>query len=173
MLARRPIEIAPTASNEASAALNDNGGYPSLLSDEEFEDLQRRRNQGERPEHDRLDNAGIRSAPVSTDGRPESTIEQRFAHVADQLVAMWPSEACALYLKRLIITDRRSRQGFPQDVIEDLMMLDQINEMQCRENGLDCQKTEDHPSTLRHIDESKAGFNWESVNISRYKKACT
>lgn len=107
-----------------------------MLSDEEFAALLKQREQFERPEHDRWDNAGIRPPQKPTDGLPESTLEQQFAHIAQKLTAVWPSETCALLIRNLIVNDRDSRQGFPQDVVEDLLMLSEINEMRLRKIGL-------------------------------------
>ena len=79
----------------------------------------------------KLDAADVTAAPppvVPSDGRPESMIEQRFPHVAKMLVAMWPSPAFALYVQRMVVTDRETRAGFPRDVIEDLLLLDTLND---------------------------------------------
>lgn len=110
--------------------------FPPILSDEEFAALLKQRERFDRPEHDRWDNAGIRPPQKPTDGLPESTLEQQFAHIAQKLTAVWPSEACALLIRNLVVNDRESRQGFPQDVIEDLLMLSEINEIRLRKIGL-------------------------------------
>jgi hypothetical protein len=144
-----------------------NGGFPPLLSDEEFENLKQRRLKGERLEHDRLDTKAVQAKPLVTDGRPASAIEQQFPHVSRQLVAMWPSEACALYIKRLVISDRGARQGFPQEVIDDLMMLYQINEMRCRETGVSMQRPVARPVASSPANVTQTGFNWDSMNKIR------
>jgi len=113
-----------------------NTGLPSLLSDEEIDDLLLQRNQSQI----QLDNMG-KTASAASDGLPESTIEQRFAHVAKRLVAMWPSEACALYISKLVVPDRVGRQGFPQEVMDDLMMLYQMNDMLCRDIGVNPERS--------------------------------
>ena len=106
---------------------------PPLISDEEFARLLKQREQVERPAHDTWDNAGVRPPQRRpTDGLPECTIEQQFPHVALKLVAIWPSEACAQYIKDLAVVDREERQGFPVEVLEDLMLLYAINEMHLR-----------------------------------------
>ena len=101
---------------------------PPLLSDEEFDALLKQRAQFDRPEHERWNNAGQRPTPPQTDGRPESSLEQQFPHIAAKLVAVWPSEACALYLNNLVVTERNTRKGFPADIVEDFLMLYAINE---------------------------------------------
>jgi hypothetical protein len=103
--------------------------FPTLFTDQEFEGAKQQRIISERSVQDRWDNRAELARPRKTDGLPESTIEQRFSHVAKHLVGMWGSEVCALYLKRLLIADREGRDGFPLEVIEDLLLLDQLNSM--------------------------------------------
>lgn len=78
---------------------------------------------------DSRSSANVLRNPPPTDGRPESTLEQRFTHIVKQVVALWPSEACAMYLNNLLVANREGRQGFPQEVVEDLMMLYNVNEI--------------------------------------------
>jgi hypothetical protein len=106
---------------------------PQLFSDDEFDQAQKERDKLGRAENDRWDNAGVRPAHKPTDGLPECTIEQRFPRIAQKLTMIWPSEACASYIKDLIVNiDRDTRQGFPVEVIEDFLMLAEINEMLLR-----------------------------------------
>ncbi len=100
-----------------------------MLSDEEFDKLLKEREQLPRAEHERWDNAGIRPPQQMSDGLPESCLEQQFPHVAQKLTVVWPSEACALYISGLIVNRRDTRQGFPNEVVEDLLMLHEINDM--------------------------------------------
>ena len=111
---------------------DDSSQFPTILSDEEIEAGLKRRAQNlhdsvratDHPEHER---------PLpKDDGRPESTIEQRFPHIAKMLVAMWPSEAFIVFAQRMVVADRETRAGFPNDVIEDLMMLNSINDLLLR-----------------------------------------
>ena len=103
--------------------------FPAILSDEEFEAARVKREQVVRARLNSTDITDTHRPLTPNDGRPESTIEQRFPHVAKMLVAMWPSAAFALYVKRMVVADRETRAGFPRDVIEDLMMLDSLNDM--------------------------------------------
>lgn len=105
---------------------------PTILSDKEFAARLEERKRQQRPELDCWDNKGVRPAPEPSDGLPESTIEQRFPRVADKLKVVWPSEACALYLASLLVNTRETRQGFPKEVVEDLLMLHAINDMLVR-----------------------------------------
>ena len=108
--------------------------FPEILSDDEFERNLQERNKAARAL--RIDQAGwdhaARIPPHRpNDGFPESTIEQHFPQIAKKLILVWPSEACAAYLNSLIIT-KRPRQGFPQDVLDDLLMLHSMNDILLR-----------------------------------------
>jgi hypothetical protein len=108
--------------------------FSDIFSDDEFERLLQERHKAERALS--TDQAGWdRSGRVPPhrpgDGLPESTIEQHFPQIAKQLILVWPSEACAVYLNNLIVT-RRPRQGFPPEVLDDLLMLHSMNDMLLR-----------------------------------------
>jgi hypothetical protein len=106
---------------------------PQIISDEEFSRLMEEREKAQRalrPENDRWDNAGVISRGFQpSDGLPESTIEQNFPRIAAKLLVLWPSEACAMYLTSILVNTREARQGFPPQVVEDLMMLHAMNDM--------------------------------------------
>ena len=86
---------------------------PKIVSDEEFAKLLEEREQAERLRtRDKWDTAAINVIGEPSDGLPESTIEQKFPHVVQHLVAMSPSEACRMYLHKLIVSEREIRQGF-------------------------------------------------------------
>jgi hypothetical protein len=109
---------------------------PKLISDEEFAALLKQRERLDRTEHDRLDDSGIRAPQRATNGLPESTVEQKFPRIAEKLVMVWPSAACSAFIRNLVVnSDRNCREGFPEEVIEDLMMLYEINEMLMRRVG--------------------------------------
>lgn len=109
---------------------------PKLFSDEEFNEQRQLR---ERRELADRRTAERRVAPMGrrlTDGLPESTIEQKFPHIAKKLTLVWRSEGCAAYIASLSVADRPGRQGFPAEVMEDLMMLHEINDMLIDKPGL-------------------------------------
>lgn len=111
-------------------------GLPKLFSDEEFNEqrlVRERRELADRRVQDRR--AQPMPPPGNTDGLPQSTIEQRFPHIVKKLTALWLTEACAEYLSGLTVADRPGRQGFPLDVMEDLMMLYEINDMLINQPG--------------------------------------
>lgn len=103
---------------------------PKLFSDEEFNEQRLVRERRELADR-RVEERRARPVPPlkNTDGLPQSTIEQRFPHIAKKLTALWLTEACAEFLSGLTVADRPGRQGFPLDVMEDLMMLYEINDM--------------------------------------------
>jgi len=108
--------------------------FPDILPDDEFERRLRERHKAERALS--IGQVGWdsseRVAPQHpSDGLPESTIEQHFPQIAKKLILVWPSEACALYLNSLIVT-KKPRQGFPLEVLNDLLMLYSMNDMLLR-----------------------------------------
>jgi hypothetical protein len=109
---------------------------PQIVSDEEFERLLQEREKALRAlrsDHDKWDNASnIAPQRKESDGLPESTIEQNFPRIAEKLVIVWPSEACAAYISSLLVNKRETRQGFPPEVVEDLLMLHAMNDMLVR-----------------------------------------
>ena len=102
---------------------------PQIFSDEEFDNVLKARGESPRADHERWDNAGVRPPPPPSDGLPESCIEQQFPHIATKLTVVWPSEACSMYISDLIVNRREARQGFPKEVLEDLLFLHEINDM--------------------------------------------
>lgn len=56
-----------------------------------------------------------------------SHLEQKFPRIAMRLVEIWESEVCRDYLHSLLMDDRGDRQGFPSDVMDELLMLDSIH----------------------------------------------
>jgi hypothetical protein len=131
----------PLREPDSGKAVSDE--LPKLFSDEELDEQRRLRERRERERRELADRReeARRVSPMqgrrSTDGLPESTLEQRLPHIAKKLTALWRSEACAVYLSGLTIADRPGRQGFPVDVMEDLVMLHEINEMLMGESGLE------------------------------------
>jgi len=106
---------------------------PGILSDEEFARMLEERDAAARALSTTQDQwkrtSAINPARQPSDGLPESTIEQKFPRIAQKLAVVWPSEACALYLTSLIVNERESRQGFPPEVLDDLLMLHSMNDM--------------------------------------------
>ncbi|NWG40171.1 MAG: hypothetical protein HXY27_09465 [Hydrogenophilaceae bacterium] len=56
-----------------------------------------------------------------------SHLEQKFPRIAMKLVEVWQSDACRDYLHSLLMDDRGDRQGFPAEVMDELLMLDNIH----------------------------------------------
>jgi len=108
--------------------------FPDILPDDEFERRLRERHKAERAlstGQAGWDHSERVPPHHPSDGLPESTIEQRFPQIAKKLILVWPSEACAAYLNNLIVT-KRPREGFPPEVLDDLLMLYSTNDMLLR-----------------------------------------
>jgi hypothetical protein len=55
--------------------------------------------------------------------KAKSAIESRFPHIARELGALWHTDQIELYLDSLLIDTRGGRQGFPAEVLDELMFL--------------------------------------------------
>jgi len=55
--------------------------------------------------------------------KARSAIEERFPHIARELCALWKTEQIELYLDDLLLDSRGGRQGFPAEVLDELMFL--------------------------------------------------
>jgi hypothetical protein len=112
---------------------------PTLLTDAEFDALLSARKERERVVRnwERWDVAGDALSKPASDGRPESTIEQRFPHIAARIVAFWRTHALGDYIASILVMDRQDRQGFPREVVEDLLMLHALNERVIRMGPFD------------------------------------
>lgn len=110
-----------------------NKELPEILSDEEFARMLEERESAAHALSTTQDqwksNPARIAARQPSDGLPESTIEQHFPRIAQKLILVWPSEACAVYLTSLIVNEREARQGFPPEVLDDLLMLHSMNDM--------------------------------------------
>jgi len=63
--------------------------------------------------------------PPVVDPDERHPLERRYPRIVDRLVGLWGSPVCGEYLQSLILMDRGDlRQGFPPELIEDLMLLD-------------------------------------------------
>lgn len=60
--------------------------------------------------------------PVPAD-KVRCAIEERFPHIARELCALWETDRIELYLDDLLLDTRGGRQGFPVDVLDELMFL--------------------------------------------------
>jgi hypothetical protein len=58
---------------------------------------------------------------VNTD--PRSALEIQYPRIAEQLVVKWNQYDCEQFLNGLVMDERGDRQGFPVNVIDDLLML--------------------------------------------------
>jgi len=111
---------------------------PKLFSDDEYKAQLTSREQRQVPDGPIKEwrEGPAQFGPRPPDGDPESSIEQKFPHIAKKLTSVWRFEVCAAYLSSLTVADRPGRRGFPADVMDDLMMLYEINEMLMGKSGL-------------------------------------
>jgi hypothetical protein len=67
-------------------------------------------------------------APKPFDPDPRHSLERDFPRVMKAIAGLWGSAMCAEYLRSLIMMNvGEKRQGFPMEVIEDLLLLDRCN----------------------------------------------
>ena len=57
-----------------------------------------------------------------------SAVEKRFPRIAEKIVLMWGATEFPQYLTSLMIDKRGDRQGFPFDVLEELMFLSEMHD---------------------------------------------
>jgi tankyrase len=55
-----------------------------------------------------------------------SAIEHKFSRIAKVLTTLWQRDDIDAYLNNLMLDDRGNRQGFPDDVLEEIMFLSSI-----------------------------------------------
>jgi len=55
-----------------------------------------------------------------------SALERRFSRIAQELATRWKRGDIDTYLNSLLLDDRGNRQGFPSDVLEELMFLSNL-----------------------------------------------
>jgi hypothetical protein len=56
-----------------------------------------------------------------------SHLEQKFPRIVMRMVELWHSGACRNYLHSLLLDERGDRQGFPPEVMDELILLDRIH----------------------------------------------
>ena len=68
-----------------------------------------------------------RSSQVNrTSWKDLSAIERRFPRIALEVTARWQHGDIDAYLDSLLLDDRGNRQGFPSDVLEEIMFLSSL-----------------------------------------------
>jgi hypothetical protein len=66
--------------------------------------------------------------PEPVDPNYVSSLEKRFPRIVDKITMMWGAKEFPEFLSSLMIDDRGDRQGFPLDVIEEMMFLHEIHD---------------------------------------------
>lgn len=67
-----------------------------------------------------------RPGQVRTGWNDLSAIERRFSRIAQEIGTRWKVGDIDAYLNSLLLDDRGNRQGFPADVLEELMFLSNL-----------------------------------------------
>ncbi len=78
-----------------------------------------------------IDLAFARPAPMRIEVRAD--IEDTYPHLLERIVATWRSPESARYLRKLIVDERGGRQGFPFEVMSELLMLSALLETPAEE----------------------------------------
>ena len=65
----------------------------------------------------------------------KSEIERQYPHIVDKLVLMWGYPELNHYLDKLLFADRK-RDGFPPEVMEELMLLHALNASATSNDGV-------------------------------------
>lgn len=61
--------------------------------------------------------------PDTAGWREFSAVERRFPHIVHNLIKLWQSAEIDGYMDSLLIDSRGDRQGFPEEVLEELVFL--------------------------------------------------
>ncbi len=56
-----------------------------------------------------------------------SALERSYPRICEGIIRLWHKKEAQSYLDSLIVEERYDRQGFPQEVIEELMFLSDLN----------------------------------------------
>jgi hypothetical protein len=74
------------------------------------------------------------TSPISDD--PNATLlESRFPRVASAIQLLWSNPEMDTYFAKLVVDDRGDREGFPPEVISDLMFLATLHQTAYRFNA--------------------------------------
>ena len=74
--------------------------------------------------------------PESRDPLCISALEKRFPRIVDKIVLMWGTTEFSTYLNTMIIDNRGDRQGFPFDVLEEMMFLTSLHDFRRGERSM-------------------------------------
>lgn len=54
--------------------------------------------------------------------------QSRYSRIASRIELMWGTDELSTYFKELIISDRETRQGFPNDIFHAILKLSNLND---------------------------------------------
>jgi hypothetical protein len=66
-------------------------------------------------------------SPGLTIQSSKTTLEERFPRIVDSIVLMWGNKEMDTFFQKIMMDDRGDRQGFPPEVMSDLMFLSQLH----------------------------------------------
>jgi len=66
----------------------------------------------------------------------QSEIEKRFPHILDNLILVWGFPEFGPFIEKLMINYRDARQGFPHEVMDELLFLHAVHELRSGGGGL-------------------------------------
>lgn len=84
-------------------------------------------------------------------------LERDYLHILNRLMQVWATPEFELYMHDLMIDKRGGRQGFPLDVITELMFLSELHDI-CERNGYRLPDIEDPWKNIPVEDPSPQGF---------------
>ncbi len=67
-------------------------------------------------------------SPESRDPNYLSALEKHFPRIVDKIVLMWATEEFPEFLNGMMIDKRGDRQGFPLEVLEEMMFLTTLHD---------------------------------------------
>ncbi len=83
---------------------------------------------------DRHAHVSDRPPAGSNTGAPLTALERLYPNICQEILRLWRHEEIDAYLQGLIVESRHDRQGFPWEVINDLMFLSDLS-WQSRHDG--------------------------------------
>lgn len=65
---------------------------------------------------------------TSKEGALEVLRQSRYSRIASRIELMWGTDELCTYFKELIISDRDTRRGFPNDIFHAILKLSNLND---------------------------------------------
>ena len=75
-----------------------------------------------------MNNYYNKKKPEPRDPNSISALEKRFPRIVDKIVLMWGTQEFPDFLNSMMIDKRGDRQGFPLEVLEEMMFLTTLHD---------------------------------------------